>query len=82
MADFDYKQFIEGRDWDFRSLGAVIAALEGTKGSYTTTQTTTEKTSGGELAQAMGLAATLIGTFYNPVGAVASAAAGTAAGRE
>lgn len=70
MADFDYSQFIEDRDWDFRSLGAVIAALEGTKGSYTTTQTTKSKESGGELAQAMGLAATLIGTFYNPAGVV------------
>lgn len=66
--DFDYQQFIENRDWDFRSLGAVIAALEGTKGSTPTTQTTESKESGGEIAQAMGLAATLIGAFYNPVG--------------
>lgn len=64
MLDFDYSQFIEERDWDFRSLGAIIAALEGTKGSYTTTQSTTSKESGGELGQAIGLAATLIGTFY------------------
>ena len=64
MADFDYQQFIEERDWDFRSLGALIASLEGTKGSYQTSQTSTEKTSGGELGQALGLAATLIGTFY------------------
>jgi hypothetical protein len=74
MADFDYSQFIENRDWDFRSLGAIIAALEGTKGSYTTTQSTTSKESGGELGQALGLAATLIGTFYNPAGAVTGAA--------
>ena len=64
MRDFDYQQFVEERDWDFRSLGALIASLEGTKGSYSTTQTTTEKSSGGELGQAIGLAATLIGTFY------------------
>lgn len=64
MLDFDYQQFIENRDWDFRSLGAVIASLEGIKGSYTATQTTSSKESGGGLAQAMGLAATLIGTFY------------------
>ena len=64
MRDFDYQQFIENRDWDFRNLGGLIAALEGTKGSYETTQSTTEKSSGGELAQAIGIAATLIGTFY------------------
>jgi hypothetical protein len=75
MADFDYGQFIEGRDWDFRSLGAVIAALEGTKGSYSTTQTTKSKESGGELGQAIGLAATLIGTFYGgPAGGAAAGA--------
>jgi hypothetical protein len=64
MRDFDYQQFIENRDWDFRSMGALIASLEGTKGSYGTKQTSTETTSGGELGQAIGLAATLIGTFY------------------
>lgn len=78
MMDFDYQQFVENRDWDFRSLGALIAALEGTKGSYSTTQTTTEETSGGEFAQAIGLAATLIGTFYNPAGTVAKTVAETA----
>ena len=80
MADFDYSQFIENRDWDFRSLGAVIAALEGTKGSYTTTQTTKSKESGGELGQAIGLAATLIGTFYG--GPAGGAAAGAATGSD
>lgn len=64
MLDFDYQQFIENRDWGFRQLGGLIAALEGTKGSTTTTQKTTSKESGGELAQAIGVAATLIGAFY------------------
>lgn len=64
MRDFDYQQFIESRDWDFRNLGGVIAALEGTKGSYETTQTTTSEKSGGEFAQMIGLAATILGTFY------------------
>lgn len=64
MADFDYQQFTENRDWDFRALGGLIGALEGTKGSYSTTQTTTSKESGGELAQALGIAATLVGAFY------------------
>ena len=69
MRDFDYSQFREGRDWDFRNLGGIIAALEGTRGSYSTTQTSTEESSGGELAQAMGLVATLMGAFFNPGGA-------------
>ena len=60
----DYQQFIENRDWDFRNLGGLIAALEGTRGSYSTTQTTTSKESGGEFAQALGIAATLVGAFY------------------
>lgn len=64
MLDFDYQQFTEERDWGFRSLGALIAALEGTKGSYTTTQSTESEQSGGGVAQAIGLAATLIGAFY------------------
>lgn len=75
MADFDYQQFTENRDWDFRALGGLIGALEGTKGSYSTTQTTTSKESGGELAQALGIAATLVGAFYTPAGAAAGAAA-------
>ena len=70
MRDFDYSQFIENRDWDFRNLGGLIAALEGTKGSYTTKQTATEESSGGEIAQAIGIAATLVGAFYGgPAGA-------------
>ncbi len=77
MKDFDYSQFIENRDWDFRALGALIAALEGTKGSYGTEQTTESKESGGEFAQALGLAATLIGAFYNPVGTAANVVAET-----
>lgn len=64
MKDFDYKQFIENRDWDFRSMGALITALEGIRGSYSTKTTTKTKESGGEFAQALGLGATLLGTFY------------------
>lgn len=64
ILDFDYTQFIENRDWGFRQLGGIISALEGTKGSYTTTQTTDSKSSGGGLAQAIGIGAALIGAFY------------------
>ena len=81
MADFDYQQFIEERDWDFRGLGALLTALQGTQGSYGTTQTTESKESGGELGQALGLASTLLGVFYNPVGtAVGMAGEGLAEG--
>lgn len=79
MKDFDYSQFIEGRDWDFRNLGGLLAALQGTQGSYSTTQTKTETTSGGEIAQVMGLVATVMGAFFNPAGAAAGAAAGAVA---
>jgi len=76
FRDFDYQQFIEERDWDFRNLGGLIAALEGTKGSYGTTTTSETKQSGGELAQALGIAATLVGVFYGgPAGGAAAAAA-------
>lgn len=75
MKDFDYQQFTENRDWDFRNLGGLIAALEGTKGSYGTTSTGTTESSGGEFAQALGIAATLVGAFYGgPAGAAAAGA--------
>lgn len=80
MLDFDYQQFIEERDWGFRSLGALISALEGTKGSYTTTQTTESEQKGGGLAQAIGIGAALVGAFYNPVGTFAGAAAEASGG--
>lgn len=64
ILDFDYQQFIEERDWGFRGLGALISALEGTKGSYTTTQTTESEKSGGGLAQAIGIGAALVGAFF------------------
>ena len=79
MADFDFSQFIEERDWDFRNLGGLIAALEGTKGSYGTTTTTEEKTSGGGMAQALGIASALLGVFFPPAGALAKVAVGAVA---
>jgi len=85
MRDFDYQQFVEERDWDMRNLSGLIAALEGTKGSYQTSKETTSKQSGGEVAQALGLAATMVGAFFTggtslAVGGVAKAAAGGAGG--
>jgi hypothetical protein len=77
ILDFDYTQFIENRDWGFRQLGGLISALEGTKGSYTTTQTSTTESKGGGFAQALGLGAALLGAFYNPAGLAAGMAGGT-----
>ncbi len=68
LADFDYQQFIENRDWDFRGLGAITGAIEAIRLAMPSEQTSETTTSGGELAQAIGLTATLIGAFYNPVG--------------
>ena len=80
MADFDYQQFTEGRDWDLRNLGGLLAALQGTQGSYSTTQTQTTEQKGSALGQALGIATTLIGAFYNPVGTAAGMAAGAGSG--
>jgi predicted phage tail protein len=64
MKDFDYQQFTENRDWDFRNLSGLLAALEGTKGSYTTQEITEEEKEGGGIAQVIGIAAAVIGAFY------------------
>jgi hypothetical protein len=64
MMDFDYSQFIENRDWDIRNLGGLLAALEGTQGSYSTTTTGVTKESGSTLGQVLGVAAMVVGSFY------------------
>lgn len=64
MADFDFSQYMEERDWDFRALGGLLASIEGTKGSYSTSTTSETKTSGGELGQAIGIVATVVGAMY------------------
>ena len=43
QLDFDYQQWVEGRDWDIRGLGALLTAIQGTKGSYQTTTTSTSE---------------------------------------
>lgn len=74
VADFDYQQFTEERDWDIRNLGGLLTALQGTKGAYSTTQTTETEQKGDALGQAMGLAATIFGAIYNPAGTAAKVA--------
>jgi hypothetical protein len=64
MKDFDYQQFTEQRDWDFRNLAGLIASLEGSKGSYSTTTTTTEGTKTDNTAEYVGAIAQVIAAIY------------------
>jgi hypothetical protein len=61
MQDFDYQQFVEGRDWDVRNLGIMLQALGGVQGSYQTTQTATQKTDSNPFGQILGLASAVAG---------------------
>lgn len=79
LADFDYGQFIEGRDWDIRSLNSMLSALGGIRGSYETSSE--QKQSGGELGQVLGLAATAAGAYMTGgMSLFAQGAAGAAGG--
>lgn len=81
MADFDYQQFVEERDWDIRNLSGLLASLQGTKGSYSTTQTTETEQKSDPLGQALGIAAMALGAMYGgPAGAAAGASVAGAAG--
>lgn len=74
MKDFDYTQFREERDWDMRNLTGLLSAIQGTQGSYSTTQTQTKETKGSPMGQVLGIAATLAGAFFPPAGMAMSAA--------
>lgn len=63
MLDFDYDQWREERDWGLRQLGTLIAALEGTKGSYSTTQTTKTKVKSDNTAEIIGGIAQVAGAM-------------------
>lgn len=82
LRDFDYQQFIENRDWDFRNLGGLLTAIEGTRGSTSSTTTTTDETSGGELAQILGLGIAALGVFYDPTGTATKTGLQMATGEE
>lgn len=76
--DFDYNQFLEGRDWNLRGLNA----LTGTMGSVPTPSTTINKTTSkgsplGALAS-LGMMATGIGALGGLAGLGAGAAGTTA----
>jgi hypothetical protein len=78
MADFDYQQFTEGRDWDVRNLQAMLSALQGTQGSYDVTQISKEK--GSTFGQIVGLGATLAGAYMTGGASLALGAGAAAAG--
>lgn len=59
--DFDYQQFVEGRDWDVRNLGIMIDTLKGIKGSYEETTKSESKDSGNKLGQLFGGASAILG---------------------
>jgi hypothetical protein len=64
MLDFDWGQFVEERDWDFRQLMGVISALEGTKGSYSTTQTSETEVEKDNTAEVVGAIAQIVSSAY------------------
>lgn len=64
LMDFDWQQFVEERDWGFRQLMGVVSALEGTKGSYTTTQTTKEEVKKDNTAEVVGAIAQIVAAAY------------------
>ena len=64
VADFDFSQFIEERDWDWKQLAGVVSALQGTHGSYGTTTTSETEESGGEGMQALGMIAQVVAAMY------------------
>lgn len=79
--DFDYGQFIEGRDWDARNAALLVDALSGLQGTYSVTTETKEKEKANPLGQLMGLAGTVGGFIMaGPAGAAAGSQIGSAIG--
>ena len=64
MLDFDFQQFVTERDWDFRQLMGVVASLEGTKGSYSTTQTSETVVETDNTAEVVGAIAQVVSAAY------------------
>lgn len=64
MLDFDWQQYVEERDWGFRQLMGVVAALEGTKGSYTTVQTSKTEVKKDNTAEVVGAIAQIVAAAY------------------
>lgn len=80
-ADFDYEQFAEARDWDVKNLAGLLAAIQGTQGSYGTEQKTVEKTSGGMASKLIGMAATVAAAYFTGGASLAAGAAASGSDR-
>jgi hypothetical protein len=82
MKDFDYQQFIEGRDWGGRQAAYLTDVLRGLKGSYEETQTskTTTKEKGNVLGQVLGIATTVAAAYFSGGASLAVQGAASAAG--
>lgn len=70
MADFDYGQFVEGRDWDVRNMNAILQALQGAQGSYDVTRISKTEEQGSAFGQIVGLAATVAGAYMTGGGSL------------
>lgn len=65
MRDFDWQQFVEERDWDFRQLMGVLSGVQGTKGSYSTTQTSKTEVKSDNTAEIVGAIAQVVASAYS-----------------
>jgi hypothetical protein len=76
--DFDYKQFVEARDWDITNLQPLLAALSTVP--YSETQTNTTKSKKSALATVVGLATTAYGAYTANPGMMAAGMEGASGG--
>lgn len=65
MADFDYSEFVDEQNWDFRQMSGLIAALQGTMGSYGTQTTTEEVTETNQIVEVLGMIATVTAAYFS-----------------
>lgn len=83
QKDFDYQQFVEGRDWEGKNAAYLTDVLRGLKGSYSETQTskTEDKATGNVLGQVIGIAGAIVGGIVaGPAGAMAGYSVGSSVG--
>lgn len=73
--DFDYMQFVEGRDWDAKQAGLLADILPKLQGTYGTTRQTKDKSKGNVMGQILGAATTLGGLAMSFTGATTPLAA-------
>ncbi len=69
QKDFDYQQFVEGRDWSGKQAAVLTDVLRGIQGSYDTKRTSKTK-QGSSLGQVLG-AAVAVGSMFTPGGMLA-----------